>query len=175
MPDSDIAEVVKIEYQVKDRWSERNSTVAEYIPAGSSILDLGCGDKDILNYVECSDYWGVDLCKYADQIHDFDDELLTWDRKWDIGLLLGVIYYPHHTDRFLSHYKQFADKWIVVINPKTILLKDQWNHCFNEDTMPPVLLRHFSKVSSRIDIPTTIPKLGRSHETKTFQMWVCEV
>jgi len=172
MANPDFYDILQNEYLLKHRWNERNPAVCRYIPAGSSILDLGCGDKDILNFIECDDYWGVDLCPLADQVHDFDHELLEFGRTWDVGLLLGVITYPKDVDKFLNHYKKFAKRWIIVINPKEYYLKSEWNNYFNNESLVKLLQSHFGYVSLPMNIATTIPTLYTG-DYKNFTMCIC--
>jgi hypothetical protein len=165
-------EVIKEEYLLKARFAPQKDIIKTHIPAGSSVLDLGCGDKDMLNYITCSDYHGVDVCELADQVHDFDGDLLTWDRTWDVGLMVSMLYYPEDTDRFLNHYKQFASKWIVTIAPMPRLLKPEWNHSFSPTRIEGVLNTHFTTISSKIEIESDISRLGREG-TKYWCMYIC--
>ena len=72
-----------ISYKHKNVWRVRNKEILKLIKGfNGSVLDLGCGDKDILNYfiprkgVIVTDYLGLDRVKTADIITDFNNDNL---------------------------------------------------------------------------------------------------
>ena len=91
---------------------ERRILSDEYIKSdsNSSILDLGCGNAEILSYLEFSEYTGIDFSveyinqakkQYAKRTNvsfcnaDIIEFLASNNTQYDIVLLIGVM---HHMD-----------------------------------------------------------------------------
>ena len=165
-------------YKIKDRWKSIHKDVKLYVPDGSSVLDLGCGDKEILNTIVTNDYWGVDLYPKADEHHDLDAELLTWDRTWDVGLIVETLSFIREPDRLLDHYKQYANSWIITtrpINPLAAVIKESRvnaRHYWTRDLFRDFLYQHFDQVDVSDIIYTDIECYG-SGFPKPFIIAVC--
>jgi hypothetical protein len=129
-----------ISYTYKNVWRVRNKEILKLIKGfNGSVLDLGCGDKDILNYfiprkgVVVTDYLGLDRVKTADIVTDFNTETLKLDKEYDLGLAIGLLEYLEHPMDVLKAYKPYAKRWIILTHhsPKGNKgLKQTWHHRF---------------------------------------------
>jgi hypothetical protein len=168
-------------HTIKDRWRAIHADVADYVPAGSSILDIGCGDKDILNTISVDsdgEYWGIDLNSAADQVHDLDGDLLTLNKTWDVGLCIETLGFIDDPGRMLDHYKQYANSWIITIRPmvpnSVPIAKSSVNvkHTWNRDGLITFLNEHFSSVTVSDTIYTDVQTYN-SGFPKPFLIAVC--
>lgn len=127
-------------------WSERNNWVKNFIPDNTSIVDWGCGDKDILRYIKPSKYTGIDQNESADFQADFDIEVPVLFSKYDIGLVLGVLEYLHDPEYFLRSIKPSADTFIVLClsNKRK---KPEWKNNFSIEDFNNLLIPIWNSVS----------------------------
>jgi hypothetical protein len=179
--DSDYKSNLAQMHIIKDRWREIHTDVADYVPAGSSILDLGCGDKDILNTISVDsdgDYYGIDLYSGADLQYDLDGDLLTLDKTWDVGLCIESLGFIKDPGRLLDHYKQYATTWVITVRPlaenHSVRARSEVNvrHCWTRDTLITFLNQHFSSVTVSDLIYTNILTY-KSGYPKPFLIAVC--
>lgn len=110
-----------ITHEYKTAWSGRNRKIAKLLHDSrfrGSILDLGCGDKDVLRYLrpkqQPTEYLGLDRVPPADIIIDFNTQTYAPPKVYDLGLVLGVLEYLEDPWNFLEHYKQYANRWIIL-------------------------------------------------------------
>jgi len=132
-----------ISYTYKNVWRVRNKEILKLIKGfNGSILDLGCGDKDILNFfvprkgVVVTDYMGLDRVNTADIVTDFNKETVKLNKKYDLGLAIGVLEYLENPIDVLKAYKPYAKRWIILTHhsPKGKKgLKQTWHHRFYPD------------------------------------------
>ncbi len=103
----------------KSNWSERASIVANLIPEGSCVLDLGCGQMDLERCLDStSKYIPADLAPHEDRIMFCDlnrgifPEVLA-----DVVTMLGVIEYIHDPTNL---FRSIASRWpklFMTYNP----------------------------------------------------------
>lgn len=77
-------------------WNQRNAEFAKFVPENSSVLDIGCGDQNLKEYLDRScTYFGIDTVDiHQTPIVDFNKGILpTLDRRYDIAVLSGVLEY----------------------------------------------------------------------------------
>ena len=132
-----------ISYTYKNVWRVRNKEITKLIKGfNGSVLDLGCGDKDILNYfvprkgVHITKYIGLDRVATADIVTDFNKEIVPLKDEYDLGLAIGLLEYLENPMEVLKAYKPFAKRWIILTHhsPKgTKGLKQTWHHRFTPD------------------------------------------
>ena len=132
-----------ISYTYKNVWRVRNKEITKLIKGfNGSVLDLGCGDKDILNYfvprkgVHITKYIGLDRVDTADIVTDFNKEIVPLKDEYDLGLAIGLLEYLENPMKVLKAYKPFAKRWIILTHhsPKgTKGLKQTWHHRFTPD------------------------------------------
>ena len=90
-------------------WTKRNKKIGSYIPNRSKVLDLGCGSKDLLEYINPKEYIGVD---YQQPIADLNINLNdTFEcprpnkGKWSHIVCSGVLEYLIDIDLFFKTIK----------------------------------------------------------------------
>jgi hypothetical protein len=128
---------------MKHVWYNRNEFVAEYIPANVSIVDFGCGNKEILDFCTPTKYLGIDICDQADLKFDLNIEL-TLNEKYDLGLALGLLEYVKDPNFTLSNIKKYVRKIIVLT--LDVKKKNEWLQTFNQDQISSLMHTHFKNV-----------------------------
>lgn len=131
-------------------WTDRNLWIKNFIPKDSSIIDWGCGTKDILRYITSDHYLGIDILPTADIIVDLDEEIPTITKKYDVGLVLGVLEYLKNYDTFLDKIKDSAHTFIVLslVDRKQ---KHNWKNSFTSDTFKILVQSKWKNVSFEIN------------------------
>ena len=129
---------------MKNPWSDRWAFVKDYLDNGTSIIDFGCGNKEVLDYITPSNYLGVDHLPTADLIADLNYPLRL-SGHYDVALLLGVLEYVTDPDLTLSYISHYADKFIVLslIAKK----KNEWSQSFTDQSIDRLLHTQFAKVA----------------------------
>lgn len=128
---------------MKHIWYNRNTFVADYIPANMSIVDFGCGNKEILDFCTPLRYFGIDVCEQADLCHDLNTELKL-NETYDLGLALGLLEYVKDPDFTLSNIKKHVRKIIVLT--LDVKKKNEWLQTFNQDQISSLMNRHFKNI-----------------------------
>lgn len=128
---------------MKNPWSDRWEFVKHYLPNGVSVIDFGCGNKEVLDYITPSVYLGVDQLGTADLVADLNSPLeLTG--HYDVALLLGVLEYVADPDLTLSYISHYADTFVVV--SLAVKKKQEWAQAFTQQSIDQLLSRHFAYV-----------------------------
>ena len=128
---------------MKNPWSDRWAFVKDYIPNNVSIVDFGCGNREVLDYVTPSRYLGVDRVDTADIVADLDQPLQI-DDTFDLGLLLGVLEYLEDPERTLNNVVSYASEFVIV----TLVAKKkpEWRQAFNDNSIDQLLRKFFRTV-----------------------------
>jgi len=125
---------------MKNPWSERNAFLKSFIPDDISIVDIGCGNKEILDFCKPSKYLGIDILPDADLIMNLDFPF-SLKEKYDLGLVLGVLEYLDDPDYTLSQIKDYADKFIFLTCAAK--KKQEWKQSFNKEQFKNLIIKHF--------------------------------
>ena len=127
-------------------WSERNLWIREFIPNDCSIIDWGCGDKDVLRYISPPKYLGIDQNPLADIQANFNESIPVIDKKYDTGLVLGVLEYLDDPNQFLRTIKPTADQFIILcfVNRRR---KPEWTNAFTSDEVKQMLSTFWKNIS----------------------------
>ena len=128
---------------MKNPWSDRWDFVKNYIPDKVSIVDFGCGNREVLDYIVPQMYLGIDRCDTADLVADLDQPL-SLDKKFDLALLLGVLEYVKDPEFTLSNIVSTADCFVVLSLP--VKQKREWLRAFTEQTIDQLLNKFFTSV-----------------------------
>lgn len=128
---------------MKNPWSERNFFVKNYIPDNISIVDFGCGNKEILDFCRPKKYLGIDLVDTADLILDLNKNF-ELNEVFDLGLLLGVLEYIENPNFTLENIKKFAKTFVILTLP--VKIKKEWRQAFTEDSIKELLNIHFKNL-----------------------------
>ncbi len=129
---------------MKNPWSDRNNFIKDYIPDNVSIVDFGCGNKEILDFCNPTKYLGIDITNDADLKIDLNNTF-SLNETYDLGLLLGVLEYVKDPSFTLNNVKKYAKKFIIVSLP--VKKKNEWNQAFTEGSISLLLNDHFSNVN----------------------------
>ena len=127
-------------------WSERNFWIREFIPNNSSIIDWGCGDKDILRYISPMQYIGIDQNPLADIQADFNKSIPAINEIYDIGLILGVLEYLDDPKIFLQTVKPTAKQFLILcfVDHRK---KKEWTNAFTSEEIKVLLSSLWKNVS----------------------------
>ncbi len=128
----------------KNPWSDRFLFLEKYIPKNVSIVDFGCGNKQILDYCCPREYLGIDLCEDADLKIDLNSEF-TLEKNYDLGLILGVLEHVRDPERTLSNCSRYAEKFIVLTS--LAKMKAEWFNSFDESKIKNLLKKYFKNVN----------------------------
>jgi hypothetical protein len=114
-------------------WLDRNNFVVELLTPNSTIVDYGCGSKEFLNYYAPLEYLGIDQNPNADIVTDLESYIPD-DKKYNYGLVLGVLEYLQEPFEFIKKVKYTANCFIILAFIKT-KKKTEWTNHFTEDAM----------------------------------------
>lgn len=97
------------------RWSGRNKKISKFIKNDSTVLDLGCGSKDLLRYISPKQYTGIDYNQpLADIEINFNSEFTLPDGMWDYIITSGLLEYLFDIDDFFSRIKKKSSNYIFT-------------------------------------------------------------
>jgi len=103
-------------------WDERNTIIARFIPAGSSVIDLGCGAQTLRTHLQAGcTYQPCDIVKSsADVIFcDFNREIYPEPgRDFDFVVCSGVLEYIWKPKRFLARVSTLGRTMLLSYNPR---------------------------------------------------------
>ncbi len=107
----------------KPSWDERNVLIAKYIPARSSILDLGAGAQTLRQYAPSARlYVPCDIVQSSPDCIVCDFNRGTYppaDQVYDITICSGVLEYLRAPFDFLVRIKAYSKTFILSYQPKT--------------------------------------------------------
>lgn len=144
---------------MKSKWSERNLFVKQFIKDGISIVDYGCGHKDILHVCKPSDYLGIDITEGADLNLNLNSDFKL-DRTFDLGLVLGVLEYVDNPSYTLSNIKRYAKEVIVLVRDSK--KAPEWQQRISLDDLKKLMDEHFYDVTFHHDGKNHIVATGKT-------------
>jgi hypothetical protein len=127
-------------------WEERNNFLVSFNITDKNILDLGCGDKSIVNYIHPKKYLGLDKSQFADIQIDFDKQSIEINEKFDVALILGVLEYLETPEKLLTDYNNNADRFIILILERKIKPWHGWKNAFTEDSVQKLAGKFFTTI-----------------------------
>jgi len=136
----------KVARNPKPHWDERNQYIASLIPAGSSVIDLGCGPQTLRRHLApgCT-YQPCDVVKSTpDVIYcNFNDGVYpSVSMSYDYVVCSGVIEYVLDPLEFVRKNTRLGRQTILSYNPfnkdrgdsKVVRLECDWvNHLTREE------------------------------------------
>jgi hypothetical protein len=127
-------------------WTERNTFLIDYELQNKSVIDFGCGDKSVCNYINFKSYVGYDINPLADYKVDFNKKF-TIKHTAEVGLVLGVLEYLDEPEQFLQTIQPTCDRFVIMaLNTKAPKISRGWKQVYNENTLFILLNKHFSTV-----------------------------
>jgi hypothetical protein len=139
-------------------WDRRNRLMAEFIPSGSSVLDIGCGAQSLKRYLkgDCS-YQPCDLIQSTPDVLvcDFNKgEFPEVRKRFDYVVCSGVFEYMRQPRQFLERVSGYGRVVLLSFHPlgpgqrKWQRLASNWvNHLPERD-----LLELFSELGLQCQI-----------------------
>ena len=111
----------KIAFAGRPPWDERNKIIAGFIPAGSSVLDIGCGAQTLKQHLPpgCK-YQPADLVKSSPHVIlcDLNQGLYPDIReKFDYVVCSGVFEYVRRPEEFLRKIPVFGRSVLMSYCP----------------------------------------------------------
>ena len=98
------------------RWDARAATAAQFVPAGASVLDLGCGPRQALRALlpaGCR-YSPADMTKWSDETILVDLDKAEYPLgQYDVTVILGVLCYLRDPARVLRQVAAHSKTLIV--------------------------------------------------------------
>jgi len=128
----------------KNPWSDRFLFLEKYIPDNVSIVDFGCGNKQILDYCFPTEYLGIDILETADLKIDLNDAF-SLDKQFDVGLILGLLEHVENPEFTLQQCIRYADTFVVLTS--TAKMKSEWKNQFNKTSIELLLRKYFKNVN----------------------------
>lgn len=99
---------------INPKWTKRNQIIGKLIQDKKTVLDLGCGAKDLLNYIKPSKYHGIDYNDdLADSYADFNKPFEIND-NWDYIVCSGVLEYLEDVNTIIQSIQNKADTYIIT-------------------------------------------------------------
>jgi len=108
-------------------WDERNRLIANFIPEGSSVLDIGCGAQSLRRHLKADcKYQPCDLIRSTPDVIvcDFNAGVLpAVSAAYDVVVCSGVFEYIRDPKRFLESVATYGRVVLISYHP---LFRGQW-------------------------------------------------
>jgi hypothetical protein len=131
----------------KNPWSDRFLFLEKHIPTNVSIVDFGCGNKQILDYCSPSEYLGIDLVDEADLKLDLNSNF-ELDKNFELGLILGLLEHVDNPEFTLKNCIRYSDKFLILTS--SAKMKKEWKNSFNKDSITSLLEKYFNNVQCHV-------------------------
>ena len=123
-------------------WTGRNKKISSFIKPNKNVLDLGCGSKDLLNYITPKKYVGVDYNQpLADIQINFNKGFTIPTGSWDYIVASGLLEYLFDVNYFFSKIKNNSNNYIFTF----------WKDAHNSTSIVNPHLHSTSQVTSIIN------------------------
>lgn len=130
---------------MKNPWSDRFEFVKNYISNDQTIIDFGCGNREILDFINPKEYFGIDLVDTADLIADLNQTIII-DRHYDLGLVLGVLEYLNDPEFTFTNIRSSADTFLVLTLP--VKKKSNWQRTYATEDINSLLNKFFKDITT---------------------------
>jgi hypothetical protein len=101
----------------KPPWRFRNKLISKMIEPNKTIIDIGCGAKNFLDYYDAKKYFGIDGMPDvgADLVTDLNQDFRPLvDSGWDYAINSGMIEFVKDVRVFLDRQKHLANEYIFT-------------------------------------------------------------
>lgn len=101
----------------KPPWRLRNKLISKMIEPDKTILDIGCGARNFLNYYKPKKYFGIDGMPDvgADLVTDLNEDYnLLVEPGWDYAINSGMLEFVYDPEAFLDKQKHLASEFIFT-------------------------------------------------------------
>jgi hypothetical protein len=112
---------------VVDGWELRAKNVASLIPAGASVLDLGCGVQSLRRFLSpASSYTPADIVKRTEDTIIVELNKGEWPTgRWGYVCSLGVLEYLYDIRQYFNGASRICTNLIVTYNVNTTTAKQE--------------------------------------------------
>jgi hypothetical protein len=136
-----------------DLWKKRIRLMASFLPAGTSVMDLGCGRMWLKDCLQLAKYVPVDYCERGPDTRICDFNLGQFpDEKTEYAFVSGCLEYVNNPEWFVSKIAEHSDKCIVsycTIDERPDLKARRSNYWVN-DLSRANLIHLFDKVGMQL-------------------------
>jgi hypothetical protein len=103
-------ELYSFYYMKNPHWEYRNRMISEMMEPNKTVIDLGCGAKNLLNFYTPSSYLGVDGIPSADLVIDLDSDFIL-PNGWDYAVNSGILEFVIRPDLYLEKIKTISKEY----------------------------------------------------------------
>ena len=91
-------------------WEYRNRIISEMMLPNKTVIDLGCGGKNLLKFYTPTNYLGVDGIPSADLTIDLNTNF-TLPNGWDYAVNSGILEFVIRPDLYLEKIKNISNEY----------------------------------------------------------------
>jgi len=103
-------ELYSISQTTNPHWEDRNKLIASMMIPNKSVIDLGCGTKNLLKFYTPCEYLGVDGIPSADLVLDLDSNFVL-PGNWDYVVNSGILEFVVRPDLYLEKIKTVGNEY----------------------------------------------------------------
>ena len=134
----------------RTNWKHRNAAIAARVAAKSSVLDLGCGEMFLREFLpaDCR-YQPVDLVSRSPEtiVCDFNNKELPPPARYDYVVCSGLLEYIHDVDWFVNNIVRYGRHFVVTYCSREqypdrwFRLRNGWVNGFSADEVVALFVR----------------------------------
>jgi hypothetical protein len=135
----------KVAHAGRPVWDERNEIIAGFIPAGSSVLDVGCGAQTLKQHLKPGcEYQPSDIIKSTPDVIYCDMNAGIYprtDKQYDFVVCSGLFEYMRKPEEFLERIPRLGRTVIMSYCPlfeggsKLSRLGNNWVNHYTKDEL----------------------------------------
>ena len=103
-------ELYSIDYMKSPHWEYRNKMISDMMEPNKTVIDLGCGAKNLLKFYTPAAYLGVDGVPSADLVVDLNSDFKLPD-GWDYAVNSGILEFVNRPDLYLDKIKTISKEY----------------------------------------------------------------
>lgn len=103
-------ELYSVGQMIQPHWEDRNKLISSMMVPDRTVIDLGCGAKNLLKFYKPTKYLGVDGIPSADMILDLNSEF-TLPANWDYAISSGILEFVIRPDLYLDKIKLISNEY----------------------------------------------------------------
>jgi hypothetical protein len=107
-------EIFAKKHLITPYWTARNKLIStEFLEPNKTVIDFGCGERDLLKYYSSSKYLGIDVIDSADIILNLNSRY-TLDPGWDYAVNSGILEFLDNFENHFLNLKGLATEYIFT-------------------------------------------------------------
>lgn len=103
-------ELYSYNHMISPHWEHRNKLISEMMLPNKSVIDLGCGAKNLLKFYTPSSYLGVDGIPSADLRINLNSDFML-PTGWDYAVNSGILEFVIRPDLYLEKIKKVSKEY----------------------------------------------------------------